>query len=163
QRSFTLFLDRKEPSMTNQEILELMARFDASSLTSFKLHSKDADLEMGKGIPATPAAAAAPAAAPAAPAAPAPAPAAPAAAPAPEGKCITAPVVGTFYMAPAPDQPPFVQVGDKVQKGQTVCLMEAMKMMSEVKAPCDCVIEAILQEDGALVSFGDDLIRYREG
>ena len=149
--------------MTNQEILELMARFDASSLTSFKLHSKDADLEMGKGIPAVPAAAAAPAAAPAAPAAPAPAPAAPAAAPAPEGKCITAPVVGTFYMAPAPDQPPFVQVGDKVQKGQTVCLMEAMKMMSEVKAPCDCVIEAILQEDGALVSFGDDLIRYREG
>lgn len=149
--------------MTNQEILELMARFDASSLTSFKLHSKDADLEMGKGIPTAPAAAAAPAAAPAAPAAPAPAPAAPAAAPAPEGKCITAPVVGTFYMAPAPDQPPFVQVGDKVQKGQTVCLMEAMKMMSEVKAPCDCVIEAILQEDGALVSFGDDLIRYREG
>ena len=149
--------------MTNQEILELMARFDASSLTSFKLHSKDADLEMGKGIPAAPAAAAAPAVAPAAPAVPAPAPAAPAAAPAPEGKCITAPVVGTFYMAPAPDQPPFVQVGDKVQKGQTVCLMEAMKMMSEVKAPCDCVIEAILQEDGALVSFGDNLIRYREG
>ena len=96
---------------------------------------------------------------------PPPAPAAPAAAPAPaeEGKCITAPVVGTFYIAPAPDQPPFVQVGDKVQKGQTVCLMEAMKMMSEVKAPCDCVIEAILQEDGALVSFGDSLIRYREG
>ena len=149
--------------MTNQEILELMARFDASSLTSFKLHSKDADLEMGKGIPAALAAAPAPAAAPAAPAAPAPAPATPAAAPAPEGKCITAPVVGTFYMAPAPDQPPFVQVGDKVQKGQTVCLMEAMKMMSEVKAPCDCVIEAILQEDGALVSFGDSLIRYREG
>lgn len=151
--------------MTNQEILELMARFDASSLTSFKLHSKDADLEMGKGIPAAPVAPAAPAAVPAAPAAPAPAPAAPAAAPAPaeEGKCITAPVVGTFYIAPAPDQPPFVQVGDKVQKGQTVCLMEAMKMMSEVKAPCDCVIEAILQEDGALVSFGDNLIRYREG
>lgn len=151
--------------MTNQEILELMAQFDASSLTSFKLHSKDADLEMGKGLPAAPAVAAAPAAAPAAPAAPAPAPAAPAAAPAPaeEGKCITAPVVGTFYIASAPDQPPFVQVGDKVQKGQTVCLMEAMKMMSEVKAPCDCVIEAILQEDGALVSFGDNLIRYREG
>ena len=151
--------------MTNQEILELMARFDASSLTSFKLHSKDADLEMGKGLPAAPAAAAALAAAPAAPAAPAPAPAASAAAPAPaeEGKCITAPVVGTFYIASAPDQPPFVQVGDKVQKGQTVCLMEAMKMMSEVKAPCDCVIEAILQEDGALVSFGDSLIRYREG
>ncbi len=150
--------------MTNQEILELMARFDASSLTAFKLHTKDTELEMDKGAvvmaaPAAPAAApAAPAAAPAAPA-PAPAPAAPAE----EGKCITAPVVGTFYVAPAPDQPPFVQPGDKVQKGQTVCLMEAMKMMSEVKAPCDCVIEAVLQEDGALVSFGDALIRYREG
>ena len=71
---------------------------------------------------------------------------------------------GHFSTLPLhPTQPPFVQVGDKVQKGQTVCLMEAMKMMSEVKAPCDCVIEAILQEDGALVSFGDPLIRYREG
>ena len=150
--------------MTNKEILELMARFDASSLTAFKLHTKDTELEMDKGV-AVMAAPAAPAAAPAvlAPAAPAPAPAAAPAAPAPEGKCITAPVVGTFYVAPAPDQPPFVQPGDKVQKGQTVCLMEAMKMMSEVKAPCDCVIEAVLQEDGALVSFGDALIRYREG
>ena len=149
--------------MSNQELLELMARFDASSLTSFKLHTKDADLEMGKG--AALAAAPAPAPAPAAPAAaPAvPAPAAPAAPAADDGKYITAPVVGTFYAAPAPDQPPFVQVGDKVQKGQTVCLMEAMKMMSEVKAPCDCVVEAVMQEDGALVSFGDALIRYREG
>ena len=87
-----------------------------------------------------------------------------AAAPAqPEGPCITAPLVGTFYAASAPDAAPFVKVGDKVKKGQTVCLMEAMKMMNEVQAPCDCVIEAILQEDGALVSFGDPLIRYREG
>ena len=58
---------------------------------------------------------------------------------------------------------PFVQVGDHVKKGQTVCLMEAMKMMNEVQAPCDCVIEEILQEDGALVSFGEPLLRYREG
>ena len=146
--------------MTNQEIMELMARFDASSLTSFKLHTKDTELEMGKGaVAVTATAPAAPAAAPV----PRPAPV-PAAAPAvEEGKCITAPVVGTFYVAPSPDQPPFVQVGDKVQKGQTVCLMEAMKMMNEVKAPCDCIIEAVLQQDGALVSFGDQLIRYREG
>lgn len=146
--------------MTNQEIMELMARFDASSLTSFKLHTKDTELEMGKGAVAVTATA------PAAPAAaPVPSPAlVPAAAPAvEEGLYITAPVVGTFYVAPSPDQPPFVQVGDKVQKGQTVCLMEAMKMMNEVKAPCDCIIEAVLQQDGALVSFGDQLIRYREG
>ena len=146
--------------MTNQEIMELMARFDASSLTSFKLHTKDTELEMGKGaVAVTATAPAAPAAAPV----PSPAPV-PAAAPAAEeGLYITAPVVGTFYVAPSPDQPPFVQVGDKVQKGQTVCLMEAMKMMNEVKAPCDCIIEAVLQQDGALVSFGDQLIRYREG
>ena len=79
------------------------------------------------------------------------------------GATIDAPLVGTFYAASAPDAAPFVQVGDHVKKGQTVCLMEAMKMMNEVQAPCDCVIEEILQEDGALVSFGEPLLRYREG
>ena len=137
--------------MTNQEIFELMARFDASTATTLKLSTKDFSLELAAPIPA---------------AAPVPAPAAavsPAAAPAPAGKCITAPLVGTFYAASAPDAAPFVQVGDHVKKGQTVCLMEAMKMMNEVQAPCDCVIEEILQEDGALVSFGEPLLRYREG
>ena len=140
--------------MSNQEIFELMARFDQSGITTFKLNTKDFTLELGKGgsaaVPTAPAAVSAPAAAPA-----------PAAQP--EGPCITAPLVGTFYAASAPDAEPFVKVGDKVKKGQTVCLMEAMKMMNEVHAPCDCTIEAILQEDGALVSFGDPLIRYREG
>lgn len=141
--------------MTNQEIFELMARFDASTITSFKLTTKDTTLELGKGAAAS--------AAPTPAVSPAPA-AAPAAAPAqPEGPCITAPLVGTFYAASAPDAEPFVKPGDHVKKGQTVCLMEAMKMMNEVQAPCDCVIEAVLQEDGALVSFGDPLIRYREG
>ena len=53
--------------------------------------------------------------------------------------------------------------GQKVKKGQTVGLLEAMKMMSEVQAPCDCVIEEVLAQDGTLVSFGDPLVRYREG
>ena len=141
--------------MTNQEIFELMTRFDQSGITSFKLTTKDVTLELGKGAGAL---------APTASVPSAPAPAAVAAAPTqPEGPCITAPLVGTFYAASAPDAQPFVKVGDKVKKGQTVCLMEAMKMMNEVQASCDCVIEAILQEDGALVSFGDPLIRYREG
>ena len=136
--------------MTNQEIFELMARFDASTATTLKLSTKDFSLELGKGGPAAPIPAAAPVPAPAAAVSPA-------------GKCITAPLVGTFYAASAPDAAPFVQVGDHVKKGQTVCLMEAMKMMNEVQAPCDCVIEEILQEDGALVSFGEPLLRYREG
>ena len=141
--------------MTNQEIFELMARFDQSGITTFKLNTKDFTLELGKGgsaaVPAAPVGAPAPAAAALTPAAQ------------PDGPCITAPLVGTFYAASAPDAEPFVKVGDKVKKGQTVCLMEAMKMMNEVKAPCDCIIEAVLQQDGALVSFGDQLIRYREG
>ena len=142
--------------MTNQEIFELMSRFDQSSITAFKLTTKDVTLELSKGVgvPAAPAAGPAPAM---------PAPTVAAAPAQPEGPCITAPLVGTFYAASAPDAAPFVKVGDKVKKGQTVCLMEAMKMMNEVQAPCDCVIEAVLQQDGALVSFGEPLIRYREG
>ena len=140
--------------MSNQEIFELMARFDASAATSFKLTTKEFSLELGKGVSA-----AGPAVTPTAPAA-APAAEAPAE---PEGLLITAPLVGTFYAASAPDAAPFVQVGQQVKKGQTVCLMEAMKMMNEVQAPCDCVIEAVLVQDGALVSFGEPLIRYRKG
>ena len=69
--------------------------------------------------------------------------------------------MGVFYAAPAPDKDPYVQPGDHVKKGDTVCLLEAMKMMSEVEAPCDAVIEEILATDGALVEFGAPLIRYR--
>ena len=97
---------------------------------------------------------------PAPEAAPAPAPAAPAARPA-DGPVIAAPLVGTYYATPAPDQPPFVAVGDTVKKGQTVCLIEAMKMMSEVPAPCDCVIEEVLKASGELVAFEEPLFRYR--
>ena len=137
--------------MIDKDIFELMARFDAGTAASFKLTTKEFTLELSRG-----------GAAPAAPAAPAQAPS-PAPAAEPEGLVITAPLVGTFYAAPAPGEEPFVRPGDAVKQGQTVCLMEAMKMMNEVKAPRDCVIEAVLQQDGALVSFGDPLIRCREG
>ena len=60
-----------------------------------------------------------------------------------------------------PDQAPFVLPGDRVSKGQTVCLIEAMKMMSEVPAPCDCVIESVCKSNGELVAFGEPLFRYR--
>mgnify|MGYP002596363176 CR=1 FL=1 len=139
--------------MTNQELNDLLARFEGSSLSKLKLSTQEFTIEMERAVSAP--------AAPVIPAAAA-APAVPAAAE-PEGDAITAPMVGTFYAASAPDAAPFVQVGDHVKKGQTVCLMEAMKMMNEVQAPCDCVIEEILQEDGALVSFGEPLLRYREG
>ena len=141
--------------MTNQEIYDLIACFERSSLQSMKLSRQDFSIELSRAAAAAaPVAAAAPAAA-----APAAMPAAPA--PADDGSTITAPLVGTFYAAPAPDQPPFVSVGDRVKKGQTVCLIEAMKMMSEVPAPCDCVIEAVLKADGELAAFGEALLRIK--
>ena len=79
--------------------------------------------------------------------------------PAPAGETINAPLVGTFYAAPAPGKTAFAAVGDTVKQGQTVCLLEAMKMMSEVPAPFDCKIEEILIEDGELAAFGAPLFR----
>ena len=139
--------------MTNQEIKELISCFENSSLQTMKLSTQEFTIEMSRGAAAAPAVPQAPAAV-----------AVPAAASAPareEGDAVKAPLVGTFYAAPAPDQAPFVAVGDRVKKGQTVCLIEAMKMMSEVPAPCDCVIEEILKADGELVAFGEALLRYK--
>ena len=138
--------------MTNQEIFDLMDRFQRSSLRSMKLSCQDFSIELEQGASA--AAAAAPAAAPVPAAAAAPAPQ-------PESLVISAPLVGTYYAASAPDQPPFVNTGNRVKKGQTVCLIEAMKMMSEVPAPCDCVIEEVLKANGELAAFGEPLFRYR--
>ena len=143
--------------MELSDILALLDRFDASTAGSMKLRLGDLRLELNKA--AAPAAMSPAAAVPAA--ATAPVPAAAAAETQPEGTTVKAPLVGTFYAASAPREAPFVSVGDQVKKGQTVCLMEAMKMMNEVTAPCDCVIEALLQEDGALVSFGAPLLRYK--
>ena len=137
--------------MTNQELNDLLARFEGSSLSKLKLSTQEFTIELEWAVSAL--------AAPVIPAAAA-APAAPVSAE-PEGDAITAPMVGTFYTAPTPDQPPFVQVGDRVKKGDPLCLLEAMKMMSEVTAPCDCEITAVLKENGALVSFGDGLFGYR--
>ena len=138
--------------MSNQDVFELMARFEGSAAVSMKFTCKDFSLELSKAAGTVPAAA---------PVAAAPAVSAAPAAIEEEGSVITAPLVGTYYAAPSPGAAPFVSVGDQVKKGQTVCLMEAMKMMNEVTAPCDCVIEALLQEDGALVSFGAPLLRYK--
>ena len=120
--------------MTNQEIFDLMDRFEHSNLQSMKLSMQDFSIELSHPAPvAAPAVISGVSGAAAAPAAPAAAEAP--AASAPEAPAITAPLVGTYYAASAPDQPPFVAVGDRVSKGQTVCLIEAMKMMSEVPAP----------------------------
>jgi acetyl-CoA carboxylase biotin carboxyl carrier protein len=74
---------------------------------------------------------------------------------------IRAPLVGTFYRAPAPDAPPFVEKGDAVKKGQTLCILEAMKLMNEFQAEFDLVIVNILVENSKMVEFGTPLFEVR--
>ena len=130
--------------MTNQEIFELMSRFEGSSLRAMKVTRGDCTLELERGS-----------------AAPAPQPSA---APAPEKQeepAVTAPLAGVFYAAAEPGGKPFAAVGDRVRKGDTLCLMEAMKMISEIAAPCDLTVTELLQGNGELAAYGEPLVRYR--
>jgi acetyl-CoA carboxylase biotin carboxyl carrier protein len=92
------------------------------------------------------------------------APAAPSAAPAseppvaPSGHVLKAPMVGTFYRAASPGAKPFVAVGDAVKSGQTVCIIEAMKLMNEIEADRDGVVKQMLVENGAPVEYGEPLL-----
>jgi acetyl-CoA carboxylase biotin carboxyl carrier protein len=101
------------------------------------------------------AAVAASAAVPAASAAPATA--APPVEPAPEGHVVKSPMVGTFYRAPSPDAKPFVDVGSTVKAGETICVLEAMKLMNEIEADASGTIKAILVENGQPVEYGQAL------
>lgn len=94
-----------------------------------------------------------------APAAPEPATQTPAAAPEPKGTEVTAPMVGVFYAAPAPGDEPFVRVGSKVKAGETLCIIEAMKVLNEVAAEADGEVLEICVADGDLVEFGSCLMR----
>lgn len=145
--------------MTLEQITSLLKAFDESSASRLKYTCGEEQITLEKAV-AQSAVVCAPAmeAAPVAAAQPAAAPAA--AAPA-AGATIDAPLVGTFYVASAPGEAPFVQPGDTVHKGQTIGLIEAMKMINEIPAPCDCVIESLVAQDGALVGFGDPLFQIR--
>ena len=143
--------------MDLESIYALMERFERSSLTGLELEQNGTRLKLDRTVTAAPAASA-----PILAAAPAPS-AAPAVQPPQESgaEYIKAPLVGTFYAASGPDSAPFVQAGDQVKKGQTVCILEAMKMMSEIPAPMDCVIEEILVENGSLAGYDAPLFRVR--
>jgi acetyl-CoA carboxylase biotin carboxyl carrier protein len=101
------------------------------------------------GVPASPVAPPrpAPVQAPEPPAEPAP----------PQGHVLKAPMVGTFYRAPSPDAPPFVEVGQQVKEGQTVCIIEAMKLMNEIETDVAGTVKAILVENGQPVEYGQPL------
>lgn len=74
---------------------------------------------------------------------------------------VTAPIVGTFYQSSAPDQPPFVKVGDTIAAGDVVCIIEAMKFMNEVTSEVSGTVTEVLVEDGQFVEFGQELFRVR--
>ncbi|MEE2749980.1 MAG: acetyl-CoA carboxylase biotin carboxyl carrier protein [Myxococcota bacterium] len=76
---------------------------------------------------------------------------------------VQSPMVGTFYRSPSPDAGPFVQVGDKVTRGQTLCIVEAMKLMNEIEADVDGTIAAVLVENAQPVQFGQALFKIRVG
>ena len=162
--------------MNINEIKDLMAQFDQSSLREFSYKNQSDELTFSKneGQAAVPTASAAPIAAPlqaaSAPviepipqAAPSvePETASEDPAPAAEGDVVESPLVGVAYLAAGPDKPPFVSVGDQVKKGQTLMIIEAMKVMNEVPAPKDGLVTEILVQNEEMVEFGKGLVRIK--
>ena len=162
--------------MNINEIKDLMAQFDQSSLREFSYKNQSDELTFSKneGQAAVPTASAAPIAAPlqaaSAPvieptpqAAPSAEPETASAAPAPaaEGDVVESPLVGVAYLAAGPDKPPFVSVGDQVKKGQPLMIIEAMKVMNEVPAPKDGLVTEILVQNEEMVEFGKGLVRIK--
>ena len=141
--------------MNKQEIRDLMRLFDKSGITKVKIRDGEFSIELQKGFQGTPQVA-----------------------PAPiqtvveqqsvsevaavsiekqedkdDSLSIKSPMVGTFYIAPSPGSEPFVKVGTVVRKGQTIAIIEAMKIMNEIEAEFDCRITSVLAEDGEPVEF----------
>ena len=152
------------------EIRKIMKLMDEHGLSQFQFEKEDFNLKLKKGtdldevqrlVASLPSGGgSAPAPAPVA-AAPAPADAGDSAAPAASGEEISSPMVGTFYRKPSPDDPDFVNVGDTISEGQTLCIIEAMKVMNEIKAERSGTITQICVDDGTPVQFGDALFRVQ--
>ena len=142
-----------------KEIRKIVELMDQHELSYFHLKEEGVDLKMKKGADIVQVAQAAMPAAPAAAPAAAAAAAGETAAAAPAGNAITAPMVGTFYGASSPDVAAFVAVGDTISEGQTICIIEAMKVMNEIKAETSGTVTAIVAKDGEPVQFGDALFQ----
>jgi acetyl-CoA carboxylase biotin carboxyl carrier protein len=146
--------------MDLKALYELMEKFEESGLAELTVKREGEEVTLKKAVLPAPVAYAAAYPAPAQPpVAPSGDRAAPPAGPA--GEIIRAPLVGTFYRAPAPDAPPFVEKGDRVKKDQTLCVLEAMKLMNEFQAEFDLVIVDILADNGKMVEFGTPLFEVR--
>ena len=162
--------------MNLNEIKDLMAQFDQSSLREFSYKNGTDELQFSKNeariaseapaqvVPAPTAVAASPVVS--APSTPVESAVEEALAPAettvaPEGDVVESPLVGVAYLAAGPDKPAFVTVGDSVKKGQTLVIIEAMKVMNEIPAPKDGVVTEILVSNEEMVEFGKGLVRIK--
>ena len=162
--------------MNLNEIKDLMAQFDQSSLREFSYKNGTDELQFSKNearivsespapVPSAPAAVVASSAV-SAPSTPVESPVAEAPAPAEstvasEGDVVESPLVGVAYLAAGPDKPAFVSVGESVKKGQTLVIIEAMKVMNEIPAPKDGVVTEILVSNEEMVEFGKGLVRIK--
>lgn len=140
--------------------IDLMDAVRQRNLSAFSLKCEDFQIRIE--AQQAPIAVAAPAVAVAAPAAAAAPQAQPAAASPVEesfsGTPVEAPLVGIFYSAPAPEEPPFIEVGQQVKKGDTLFIIEAMKTMNEITAPCDGTVSRILAQNGDMVEYKQVLV-----
>ncbi len=156
--------------LDHDQLQKLLALLGESDIQELKLEGDDFRLEVRRNLPSSAPVTVvqAPAAAPAAVPAPAAAPSATPSAPPPAAPAVrsdlvplTAPMVGTFYRASAPGEPPFVQVGSRIHAGQPVCVLEAMKLMNELEAEVSGEVVEILVENGTPVEFGQVLMRVK--
>ncbi|WP_089137668.1 acetyl-CoA carboxylase biotin carboxyl carrier protein [Vibrio rumoiensis] len=149
--------------MDIRKIKKLIELVEESGIAELEISEGEESVRINRysnqAAPAAPvqyAAAPAPAAPAAAPAASEPA--APAAAPIETGHKVLSPMVGTFYRSPSPEAKSFIEIGQSVQEGQTLCIVEAMKMMNQIEADKTGVVKAILVEDGQPVEFDQPLV-----
>ncbi len=149
--------------MDIRKVKKLIEMLEESSLAEIEIKEGEESIRISRAGIAGPAMAQVVTAAPVAPTASAPAPAAtlPGEAPSspvrPSGHLVTSPMVGTFYRSPSPGAKAFVEVGDTVKVGDTLCIIEAMKMMNQIESDKAGTVKAILKENGQPVEFGEPM------
>lgn len=148
----------RNDSLTYDDVLRIVELVKSTKFSEFRLKVGEIEIHLRRSNGAAPAPSDAPEAAP------------PAAAETPSGKphsfaagsvLVRAPMVGTFYRAPAPDAPPFVEVGQRVEAGATLCIIEVMKLMNSIAAETRGVVTEILAANGKQVAYGDVLMVIR--
>ena len=150
--------------MDIKDLKQLVKMITETDITEFELDNSEEKIVIRRGpkteyinVAAQAAQMYAPAPQTTAPAAASATPAVSAAPAAEAGETVNSPIVGTFYRAPAPDAAPYVEVGQVVEKGQILCIVEAMKLMNEIEAEYRCKIVKICKENAQAVEFGDPL------